>query len=407
MIREGPRRLLCLILLSLLLLAGTATAAGQPDLMVRLSSEGDASYLGKGIFEAVARLQIRTDGTLVGTPSLYRVLLVNAGDTAESFVVKGAVSGSSFRVEFLDRDGADKTAVVTGAGLATGPVAPGSPVMFLVRVTPVAGTPGARCTVTLSAASADSGRADQVKMETVLCGTAAAAMVSVPPDDKGLPGNVVTYPYTVTNIGSGANTFTLSVANSAGWPAAIHLDSAGTQPASSTGPLAPGQSYRFFVTVTVPPGSTDLAHSDTRLDVSGEGAFAWDQVTTTAIAAAVTVADNVRNLTRGGPFAPAAEAYPGDTLEYRMSVTNSGSVPAVAVGIDTPLPQSMKYLPGTLWIGTSSEGDGSPCPLAECGSARITGSGIEARLGQGATDSAGGALVPGRTLYVFFRMQVE
>lgn len=411
-------------LLFLLLFMGTkAFAAGyQPDLMVRLASAGDATYLGEGVFESVAVTQSKSQPAFPGSAAQYRVLLKNAGDAADSFVLRGTGSGNGITVSFVDDAGVDRGAAISGAGYDTVILAPGQSISFLVQVTPTTLPLGASFRVTLSATSAsDTDKSDQVKTETVACTLTAAVTVSSPPDSWGFPGSVVNYPYTVTNVGNSGNTFALSAADSASWPSAIYADdgagggiagdgvrqSGENHEVSSTGPLAPGDSYRFFVAVTVPESSVDRAHSDSHLAVTGVGASGADQVTTSAIAAVITVAENVRNLSQGGAFAVNANAVPGDTLEYRMTITNSGSAPASSVGIDTPLPVSTVFLPGSLWIGTSPGGDGTTCAAAQCGWVRESAGSVVARLGQGATEAAGGTLSPGKTLYVYFRVQVE
>jgi uncharacterized repeat protein (TIGR01451 family) len=421
-----PRLLLtrvCCLLLLLLFMGTKAFAAGyQPDLMVRLASAGDATYLGAGVFESVAVTQSKSQPAFPGSAAQYRVLLRNAGDTTDRFLLQGTGSGNGITVRYLDDAGMDLSAAISGAGYDTVSLGPGQSVSFLVQVTPASLPLGASFRVTLTASSAsDNGKLDQVKTETVACSLTAAVTVTSPPDSWGFPGSVVNYPYTVTNVGNSGNTFSLSAADSTSWPSSIYADdgagggiagdgvrqSGENHEVSSTGPLAPGESYRFFLAVTVPETSADRAHSDSHLAVTGAGASASDQVTTSAIAAVITVAENVRNLNQGGAFAVNANAVPGDTLEYRMTITNSGSAPATSVGIDNPLPVSTVCLPGSLWIGTSPGGDGTPCAAPQCGWVRESAGSVVARLGQGATEAAGGTLSPGKTLYVYFRVQVE
>ena len=411
----------CCLLLHVFIGTNAVAASYQPDLMVRLDSEGDAAYLGAGIFEAVAGTQSKSQAAFAGQASVYRVLLQNASGMPDGFLLKGSGSTAGVTVRYLDEWGADRSAAFTGAGFASGTLAPGGARVIQVQVTPLAPTPGASYRTTLTATSlSDPGKSDQVKMETVACAASAAVTVSAPPDGSGPSGSIVNYPYTVSNVGNSVNSFSLSIAGST-WPAAIYADdgagggvaedgirqSGENLASASTGPLAPGASYRFFVSVSIPAASVDGTHADTRLAVTGEGASASDQVTTSAVAAVISVAEDVRNLTQGGPFAVLGNAVPGDTLEYRMTVTNSGSVAATAVSIDNNFPANTAVVPGTLWIGTSSGGDGPPCAAASCGQAGAAGGSLVAHLGEGATDVAGGVLKPARTLYVYFRVQVQ
>jgi uncharacterized repeat protein (TIGR01451 family) len=423
--RGNSSRLLwqvCCLWLLLLVMGTSAAAAGlQPDLSVRLESESDASYLGEGVFETSALVQSKSQPAFAGTAALFRVLLKNAGDAPDSFLLKGTGSGSGFTVQYLDDGGVDRSPAFSASGYASGVLAPGQSLTIRVQVTPTVITPGASFRAVVSAASvADASKSDQVKLEAVACSSTAAVTVSTPVDGAGSPGSVVNYPYTVTNVGSGVNTFTLAVADG-GWPAVIYADdgagggiagdgvrqSGENRQTVTTGPLAPGTVYRFFVAVSIPQASVDGTRADTHLSVTGEAASAADQVTTTALAAVISVAESVRNLTQGGPFAATCSAYPGDTLEYRMTITNSGSTAAASVGIDSVLPQNTTCLPGSLWVGTSSGGDGNPCEAAQCGWVRESAGSIVARLGQGATETGGGTLAPGKTLYLYFRVQVQ
>jgi uncharacterized repeat protein (TIGR01451 family) len=389
--------------------------------MVRAESEPDSSYLGNGVFETSALAQSKSQPAFSGAPAAFRLLLKNAGDAADSFVLTGSGGGNGFSVRYLDEAGVDRVASLSGGGYSTAVLAPGQSLTLQLQVTPSALTLGTSYRVVVSAASqSDPGRIDQLKTETVVCGSAAAVTVSTPGDNVGFPGSVVNYPYVVTNVGSSINTFALAIASSS-WPSAIYADdgagggiagdgvrqSGETHESASTGPLAPGAAYRFFVAVSIPEKSADRARGDTSLTVTGDGASGADQITTSTIAAVITVADNVRNLTQGGPFGASGSAFPGDTLEYRMTITNSGSAPATSLGIDSTIPPNTSCLPGSLWIGTSANADGGSCEPAQCGWVRETAGSIVARLGQGATETAGGTLLPGKTLHVYFRVQVQ
>ena len=407
-------------LTALLLGAAQAYAGYQPDLLVRLASEGDAAYLGGGIFETVAQLQSKSQASFPGTAASYRVLLKNAGDLPDSFQVRGPGGLSGVTVRFLDQNGVDRAAALP-LGFATPTLAPGESLEFLVQVTPVAFQLGASFRVSVEAASTtDPGKIDQVKTETVACGSSAALLISSPPDGLGPPGSVVNYPYTVINVGNVGNNFTLSTASPAGWPSAIYADDGAgggvagdgvRQPgetvlSASTGLLAPGASYRFFVAVAVPSGSADGARADTLVSAAGAGASGSDQVTTSAVTSTISVAESVRNLTQGGAFATSTTALPGDTLEYRMAVTNSGSASASPVSVRSAVPANTTTLASPPWISSSSTGEAA-CAAALCGWSGTAGGGVVAHLGVGATESAGGSLAPGKTLYVYFRVQVE
>lgn len=412
----------CCVLFFLLFMGNRAFAAYQPDLMVRLASEPDASYLGRGVYEGSASVQSRSQAAYSGIPARFSVLLVNAGDRPDRFLVTAPGSGSAFTVSYTDAGGVDRVASFSGAGYLTPEIPPGASTLFLVQVNPVFFSLGASYRVTLTAVSAgDPLAADQVKTETVACGQTAAVTLSAPPDGLGAPGTVVNYPYTVTNVGNTVDSFNLTVSGGAGWQGGLFLDDGAgggvagdgvRQPGEnhgcvSTGTLAPGASFRFLLAVTVPESGNDGARSDHLVAATGSGASGADQVGTRAVAPVLGLAEAVRNLTRGGAFQGSAEAVPGDEIQYRMGITNSGSAPATLVSLDSPIPTGLTVAVDTLFVSLSPTGEGTPCAAVECGVARISAGGIVATLGQGARDAAGGSIAPGRTVYVFFKAKVQ
>ncbi|WP_239026975.1 COG1470 family protein [Geomonas oryzisoli] len=399
-----------------------AFAACQPDLMVRLASETDAAYLGEGIYESTARVQSRSQPAYPGLPAQFRVLVKNAGDQPDRFLLTAPGSSAAVTVSYLDAAGVDRSAALSGGGYLTALLAPGESLFLLVRVTPAAFTAGASYRVAVTAVSVGEPLAvDQAKTETIACLGTAAVIVSAPPDGTGAPGVVVNYPYTVTNVGNADNAFALSATLPGGWRGELFADDGagggvagdGIRQAGEiraclgTGNLAPGAPYRFFLAVTVPESAADGARAESLLAVSGDGASGTDRVDTTAVAPVVVLSEGVRNLTRGGIFAPSADAVPGDVLQYRMAVTNGGSAPATSVTIDSPIPAGLTVAADSLLISLASTGEGAPCAATECGLARIEQGTLTAQLGAGATSAAGGTLPPGRTIYLFFKAQIQ
>lgn len=422
---EGARLLLlqfCCALFFLPLMGTEALAGYQADLMLRLASEGDASYLGASVYEASVATQVRTQAAYSAAPAQFRILLRNAGDRPDSFRITGTGSGSGFTVGYLDQGGVDRVAAVSGGGWQTANISPGESLWLLIKVTPALFTPGSSYRVTVSAVSGhDPAGADQVKTETVACAPTAAVTVSAPPDGSGVPGSVVDYPYTVTNVGNAVNSFALSLQSAAGWQGVLYADDGAgggvagdgirqggeTTPCNGTGALLPAQSYRFFLAVSVPPTGQDGARAETQLAVTGAGASGSDRVTTGAIAPFLLLTESVRNLTRGGAFAAAADALPGDLLQYRMGVTNSGSAPASSVTVSSEIPTDLAPIPGTLFLSLGAEDGAAACAETQCGRARIEDGSIVAHLGQGGSASAGGSVPSGSTIYLFLKAQVQ
>lgn len=413
---------LCCVLFFLLLMGNEAAAACRPDLMVRLASETDAAYIGAGIYESTAVIQSRSQPAYSGLPAQFLVLLKNGGDQPDAFLFTGPGSGAAFSVSYLDAGGVERAAALSGAGYRTPTLAPGESLVLQLRVSPTLFTLGASYRVAVTAASVgDPLSLDQVKTETVACASTAAVTVSAPPDGTGAPGTVVYYPYTVTNVGNGDNAFALAITGSSGWKGELFADDGAgggiagdgvrqpgeTHACSGTGLLTPGASHHFFLAVTVPESGSDGASGDFVLAAAGNGASGTDQVVTKAVAAVVTLSEGVRNLTRGGVFAAGTEAVPGDLLQYRMGVTNSGSLPATSVAIDSAIPSGLLVAPESLYLSLAAAGDAAPCSAIQCGNARISAGSITAQVGEGATDTVGGTLAPGKTIYLFFKAQVQ
>ncbi len=268
--------------------------------------------------------------------------------------------------------------------------------------------------------------------------------VNTPADQSGNSNTTVYYAYTVTNTGNDTNTFALSAASGSGgnsWTVTLYADDGAgggvandgihqageTNVTNSTGALAADATYKFFMAVTIPAGTADGQTDDSVLTItgsgdSGSGDDTSDTVTTTARAPGLSITKNVRNVTSGGSFGTTATADPGDTLEYRLTVTNSGSVTATNVVLTDNDNAYTTYTSGSIWIGSngttyngsgntnmtdSTSGD-SNCSTDACGAANADGSGnITAYLGNGATESAGGSLGVGSTVYVYFRVTVD
>ena len=77
------------------------------------------------------------------------------------------------------------------------------------------------------------------------------------------------------------------------------------------------------------------------LAIAPAAAFAADPVTVTLQAQRVTMANGKEVL------APAAEARPGEVLEYRATYRNTGTAPASNLRATLPVPAGLEYLPRT------------------------------------------------------------
>ena len=264
--------------------------------------------------------------------------------------------------------------------------------------------------------------------------------VTQPPDQSGPSNDNVYYAYTVTNTGNDNNTFSLGAASGAGgntWTATLIFDTNGdgvhnpgeNTVTNSTGLLTAGSTYKFFVAVSIPVNTLNGQTDDTVLTVigsrdAGAGDDASDTVTTTARAPAMTITKQVRNVTTGGAFAGTANAKPGETLEYRIRVENTGAVTGTSVVLTDNDGTYTTYVANSIWIGTNgttsngagntnrdddnTQEAGETCAIDACGQGSVNGSGnVSAYLGNTANETTGGTLGVGSIVYVYFQVTVD
>lgn len=96
-------------------------------------------------------------------------------------------------------------------------------------------------------------------------------------------------------------------------------------------------------------------------------------------------------------------ALPGDELEYRIVVENTGNDSAVDVVLRDPLPAGVRFVPGSL-RGAEAWTDAPGDDAAEYDDASRT---LTVRIGSGATAIAGGLLAPGASSAIQFRVTLE
>jgi len=109
------------------------------------------------------------------------------------------------------------------------------------------------------------------------------------------------------------------------------------------------------------------------------------------------------NLTRS-----TGENFPGDIIEYTLTVSNSGQDSANSVVLQDPIPANTTYVPGSLSIttganaGTKTDASGDDQAEFDSGNNRVV-----FRLGTGATAAAGGTLAAAATTTIKFRVQIN
>jgi uncharacterized repeat protein (TIGR01451 family)/MYXO-CTERM domain-containing protein len=102
---------------------------------------------------------------------------------------------------------------------------------------------------------------------------------------------------------------------------------------------------------------------------------------------------------------------PGDTIEYTITVTNTGNDSAVHSVLSDPLPQGVSFVPGSLraqldpqsaTLSQLTDGKGDDAGEFEVASRTVT-----VRVGAGATGTVGGTLAPGESVVVRFSVTVD
>jgi trimeric autotransporter adhesin len=168
------------------------------------------------------------------------------------------------------------------------------------------------------------------------------------------PGSPVYFPHTVVNNGNGTDTITLSAAdNTSGdnfniGPLTIYADADGnglpdnTTAITSTGPLTPGQSFRFVVAGTV-PSTGPTAGQVARITVTAtsgthNGTTDTDTNTDTvqfSTNAVVNLQKSI-NVNRG--------PSPSGPYTYTLTYSNIGNAAATNVEIEDVIPTGMTYV---------------------------------------------------------------
>lgn len=248
---------------------------------------------------------------------------------------------------------------------------------FFPRAASAVGTPAGtaitnQATATYQDAAANSFSAVSNTTTVTVLPVYSVAITS--PADQSVPANTTAYyAYTLTNTGNATNTFNLAASSvPPGWTATLIRDdnANGThEPGevtviASTGALAADATSWFFVAVAVPAGTSNGTTAVTTLQVTGTGDAGaaddtTDAVTTTAQAPALAVVKEVRNFSTAGAFGAAANATPTQILEYRVTVTNNGSVAATSVVLSDP-------------VNTNTGFDTSFAPVFNAGTSGLT-----------------------------------
>ena len=196
-----------------------------------------------------------------------------------------------------------------------------------------------------------------------------------------LPGNSVTFPLSVDNLGSVSDNFNLSHNLPAGWDVKFYIaDAAGTGPTGSpitnTGNIIQGGNTKLVVVVTPPAGETAR-----NVDANFTVRSASTNLTDTLSNRVIVQADRklVLNQDRIGQVAP------GGTVVYKHTLTNNSNLVEgeTAAGIPFTLTSSNTDWAASLYIDNNNDG------LIDANDTLVTGTALtfpgNAGIAKGAT----------------------
>src|SRR6266480_1156867 len=244
------------------------------------------------------------------------------------------------------------------------------------------------------------GQAYGVASDTVdlLVGQVAGVNLQPPRVSIGAAGAAVVFAHTLTNLGNGPDSFTVTAVSVRGWPVTLYRDwdgdgLLGPNDSLLTGPvpLAPGSAASLLARVAIPaaasPGVSDtITVTATSRFSPAVSSSVQDRLDVSSAPVAVSLTKLVDR-----PTAVAA-----DVLTYTLDYAVSGSAVASAVQLADSIPAGTSYVPGTMrWNGA---------PLTDAGG---DDAGFIAPAGNGVVVVDFGTLAPGAAGSVTFQVQVN
>ena len=238
---------------------------------------------------------------------------------------------------------------------------------------------------------ASNGLVYSVLSDTVAVTVGQVAGVDVQPPRSSIvdPGAEVVFPHTPSNLGNGADSFTVSLTSLEGWPVRAHRDADGDGALGGgdpliTGPipLSMGETTDLLVVVSVPGGAQVRGITDT---VLCEATSLVDGTATDALVDEVEVRDVgiVVDLIKS---VDQVTATIGDILTYTIRYEASGGGSATSFEIVDVIPAVTSYLPGTLRLDGASLSD---APGDDAGSFDLVGDRVVFTIGDLSGGDAG------------------
>jgi uncharacterized repeat protein (TIGR01451 family) len=155
---------------------------------------------------------------------------------------------------------------------------------------------------------------------------------------------------------------------------------------------------RYQGEYTVPAGQTSTRL--TLVAVSGSNDTVGNLIDDVAFGTGpcLTSASTISNVTNPG----STTFVVGDVVEYTTTIVNAGGEHAVSTVFTAGVPAGASYVAGTLAINGVTKSDTAGNDEAE-----VSGATVTARLGIGASASAGGLIPPANTVTVRFRATIQ
>ena len=392
--------------------SNTATFTIAASYLGTINDSDTDPYADAAAVPGTAAKDDRVETTAAVNPastSTFDTWVHNTGNTTETYNVTAASlnlpAGSV--VKLYKADGVTELTDTNGDGIAdTGPVAAGAAVKIVAKVTLPASYNGTSSTtenldarLTLSPVD-NTGAVDTVIVRIVdvlpntvdLTGNNGGTGPGTPTVIDSVttqPGAQAILPLVVTNGGTAADNYNLSVSGlPAGWTVTFVENTGtaaapvcGTTPVTNTGSIAASGSKNYCALVTpagnAPAGNTDLTFSVTS-PLSGLSDTLVDRVTVQTARTIALVPD------RTGQVAP------GGTIVYSHTLTNNGN------SAETSLPFTLSSSPAvasqSLYIDVNNNGQ------IDAGDTLVTGSDIATALGS--------SLAAGASVQLLVKVQV-
>jgi uncharacterized repeat protein (TIGR01451 family) len=234
------------------------------------------------------------------------------------------------------------------AALAGTPIAQAGTVTVTVVYTVAPGRGGQTTPVTMTATSRRTPATSDASTTNVIPPVAAA--VSVTPDGgtiQRLPSNGTQYSqvFTVTNNGNSGDTFTLT--GSTGSGSALTIVSVnGAAGTGSSATIAAGGSTTITVVYTVGDVAAGTTQTLILTATSANNASISDPgyVTIQVVRAALTMAKVAFRDNQTTAITGSDRVLPGEYIQYRITVTNSGGAAATTVAVSDVLPAEVTFV---------------------------------------------------------------